>query len=227
MSRPPSRSDGSGDGDETELTRRSVLAGSAATLGAGSVGVGGLAAASGAAAGQATEVAVIPEVSRWPDANLAGFMVHVGGETTPTETSSTENCDHEGWPPEEILAYDATLINRKEGDTPEESTTLYIGGSVDVPGGALYLINTFVECGDYVGVNLEQVGQFTGGDDGAGATDVGPVADVEEDERPDVRTTEADGGGGFGAVGPGFGPLATVAGLLGGGALLRWRDSDE
>ncbi|QLH80731.1 hypothetical protein [Halosimplex pelagicum] len=231
-------SDGDGDGDRSGdgerataadrrsgVSRRRVLRG-VGGLGASAVGAGAVAGASGVASAQITQAAAIPEVARWENENLAGFMIHVGGSTSPTQVRVAEGCVPPGsdtWPPDEMLAYDAMVINRKLGDTPEAETTLYIGGSVEVLPGQLYLISRFNRCDDgFVGVSLEQIGRSdVSAGPGQQATNR-PVADVEEDERPrDLGTTQTPD-----ATGPGFGLLASFAGLLGGGALLRRRDDE-
>jgi hypothetical protein len=63
MQHSSSHSDASGDGTPAEpsVTRRWVLAKSAAILGTGAVTAGGFVSASGVAAGQIIEAAVIPE----------------------------------------------------------------------------------------------------------------------------------------------------------------------
>ncbi|WP_436925745.1 PGF-CTERM sorting domain-containing protein [Halosimplex amylolyticum] len=210
MSRPSGRADGVG---EQGLTRRSVLAGSAATL---TVGVGALAGASGVAAGQITEAAAIPQPERWDDANLAGFMIHVGSTASIERADTARQCEVVGsdtWPPDELLAYEVQLINRKDDAASEEETTMYIGGRADVAPGKLYIINRFNRCDNgFVGISLEQIGR----------SDV----DVTVDDSANAATTAADDGG-SGAFGPGFGLPAAIAALLGGGALLRWRDAEE
>lgn len=206
MSRPPSR----GDGGETELTRRSLLAGSAATL---TAGAGALAGASGVAVGQITEAAAIPQPERWSDANLAGFMIHIGSTAPIDRADTARECGVPGsdtWPPDELLAYEVQLINRKDEATAEEETTMYIGGAAEVAPGKLYIINRFNRCGNgFVGISIEQIGR----------SDVA----VTVDDSANAATTAVDDGG-SGAFGPGFGLPAAVAGLLGGGALLRRRD---
>ncbi|WP_436908650.1 hypothetical protein [Halosimplex marinum] len=214
----------SGADSRPTVSRRRVLRG-AATAGAGAVGAGALASTSGVGSAQITQAAAIPDVTRWENDNLAGFMIHVGGATSPSQTRVAEGCVPPGsdtWPPDEMLAYEAMLINRKQGDTPEAETTLYIGGSVEVLPGQLYLINRFNRCdGDFVGVVLEQIGRSdVSAGPGQQATNR-PVADVEEDERPrELGTTTTDGG-------PGLGIVASLVGLLGGGALLRNRGDEE
>jgi len=208
------------------VSRRDVLGG-VATLGASAVGAGTLAGASGVASAQITQAAAIPEVTRWENENLAGFMIHVGGATSPAQVRAAEGCVAPGsdtWPPDEMLAYDAMLINRKLGDTPEAETTLYIGASVEVLPGQLYLINRFDRCDSgFVGVSLEQIGRSDVSAGSGQQANGGPVADVEEDERPrDLGTTQTPD-----ATGPGFGVVASLVGLLGGGALLRSRDREE
>ncbi|QLH76528.1 hypothetical protein HZS55_04055 [Halosimplex rubrum] len=215
MERDPNRADESGAGTpgEVAVTRRSVLAKGAATLGAGAVAAGGFVGASGVATAQITEAGAIPRPSKWgDDTNFAGFMVHVGGSLSPERERVAADCELVGsdtWPPDEMLAYDAQLINRKDDSTEQAETTLYIGETADVTAGKLYIVNRFDRCdGDFLGVSLEQIG----------------LSEVNVDgEGPNAATTEP-GDGGSGAFGPGFGPLATAVGLLGGGALLRRRD---
>lgn len=218
--RPVESDDGGG---ERGVTRRRALVGTAATLGSCAVGASGLASASGVAAAQITESAVIPDVEKWDDPNLAGFMIHVGQELTPEDTRIGADCHPPGsdpWPPDEILAYNAQLIDRKQEDAPEVATTLHISGDVEIAPGQLFLINRFNRCGDgYVGITVEQIGRRDlAAGPGEQATNR-PVVDIEEDERPntDVPT---------GAIGPGFGPMASIAALLA-GALLRRRGDDE
>lgn len=221
MERAPSHADESGDGTPggAAVTRRSVLARGAATLGTGAVAAGGVVGASGVTAAQITEAAAIPEPTKWSEGtNFAGFMIHVGGSLSPEQERVATDCDVVGsdtWPPDEMLAYDARLINRKDESTEQAETTLYIGESADVTAGKLYIINRFNRCdSDFLGVTLEQIG----------LSEVN--VNVEEDERPNAATTAADDGG-SGAFGPGFGPVATVAALLGGGALLRRRNDED
>lgn len=193
-------------GAQRDVARRAVLAGGAATV-AGLVGVAGTASA------QITETAVVAVPERWRDENLAGFMIHVGGEADGVRTREAANCGYQDWPPDEILAYDAQLINRKVPETPESNVEFHLPGEVDVTPGALFLVNQFGECPNgYFGVSVERIGQA---DDELGA---GPVADVEQDERPNTASP------GAGAIGPGFGAVATLAGILGAGLLGRWRD---
>ncbi|ELZ29127.1 hypothetical protein C475_02884 [Halosimplex carlsbadense 2-9-1] len=213
MERDRNHADESADGTpgEAAVTRRSVLAKSAATLGAGAVAAGGFVGTSDVAAAQVTEAGAIPEPTKWTDGtNFAGFMVHVGGSLSPEQERVAADCELVGsdtWPPDEMLAYDAQLINRKDDSTEQAETTLYIGETADVTAGKLYIVNRFNRCdSDFLGVSLEQIG----------------LSEV----NVDVETTEP-GEGGSGAFGPGFGPLATVAGLLGGGALLNRRDREE
>lgn len=219
MSRLPSRGDDADDavddGGETELTRRSMLAGSAATLGTGVVAARGLAAASGVAAGQITEAAAIPQPERWSDANLAGFMIHIGSTASIDRADAARQCGVPGsdtWPPDELLAYEVQLINRKDDATGEVGTTMYIGGRAEVAPGKLYVIDSFNRCGNgFVGLSLEQIGR----------------SDLEVTVNSGNAGTTAADDGGSGAFGPGFGLPAAVAGILGGGALLQRGESDE
>jgi len=201
------------------MTRRAALAGTATALGAGVTGAGTLAGASGVTAAQVTEAAAIPRPAQWgDDTNFAGFMIHVGGSLSPEQERVAADCElisSDTWPPDEMLAYDAQLINRKDDSTEQAETTLYIGEAADVTPGKLYIVNRFNRCdSDFLGVSLEQIG----------LSEVN--VDVEADERPNAETTGVSEGG-SGAFGPGFGLVASLAGLLGGGALLRRRDREE
>ncbi|WP_459192912.1 hypothetical protein [Halosimplex sp. J119] len=201
-------------GSDAGVTRRSVLAGSAATLGSGIAAARGLTAASGVAAGQITEAAAVRQPERWSDANLAGFMIHVGSTAPIDQADAADNCEvpaSDTWPPDELIAYEVHLINRKDDAMSEEETTMYIGGRADVAPGKLYIINRFNRCGNgFVGATIEQIGR----------SDIEVTVDGE-----DATATGDDGGSG--AFGPGFGLPAAVAGLVGGGALLQWCDDDQ
>lgn len=202
---------------EAAVTRRSLLANSAATLGTGAVAASGFVGASGVTAAQITEAGAIPDPAKWgDDTDFAGFMIHVGGSLSPERERVAADCELAGsdtWPPDEMLAYDAQLINRKDDATEQAETTLYVGETANVTAGKLYIVNRFDRCdGGFLGVSLEQIG----------LSDV----NVAGDGQPTAGTTTADEGG-SGAFGPGFGPLAAVAGLLGGGALLRRRDGER
>lgn len=196
------------DGSQ-RYTRRTILRGGAAT-------VGGVVAIPGLASGRRiTQTAVIPSPEDWADENLAGFMIHAGQAQDPVQTREAANCNYENWPPDEIRAYDAQIINRKDADTPEQSINLHIDAEADVPPGALYLINAFERCDNgYIGVSLEQIGQ----QDVGGRGSEPPAVDVEDDSRPNTQTERS------GAIGPGFGALATIAALVGGGLLARLID---
>lgn len=200
--------DGPRDDAPPRYTRRSILRGGAASIGA-------FAAIPGVVTGrQVTQTAVIPSPEPWADDNLAGFMIHVGGSQSPVESNEAE-CDYENWPPEQPVAYEATIINRKDAETPEQDINLFIAEDVDIPPGALYLINTFERCeSGYIGVQIERIGrrdvQLSNASDA-------PVADVEDDSRPNTQT------GPSGAIGPGFGALAAIAAVVGGGLLARLR----
>ena len=126
-----------------------------------------------------------------------------------------------------MLAYDAMLANRKDDSTEQAETTLYIGENADATAGKLYIVNRFNRCdSDFPGVALEQIGLSDVNVDVDEATDR-PAATAAEDEPADATTADEDGGGGFGETGPGFGPAAAAAGLLGAGALLRRRGDGE
>lgn len=205
------------EGDASrQYTRRAALATGAALL-AGSAGVAGRASAQ-----QVTGYGLIPEPERWTNENLAGFIIHLGPTLEPgTPGDVPSNCEDQDWPPETISVYDGMLVNRKEGDTPEESTNLLVDAESEFRPGQLFLINTFDQCegGNYVAVELEQIGYAVEG------TATGPVADVEEDQRPNEDTTE--GGEGSGAMGPGFDLFGAVAAATGLGGWLAWRRQRE
>lgn len=208
---------------EREPTRRAVLAGGAATLGA-------VVGAAGAASGQVTTTGVITVPDQWADRNLAGFTVLVsesdGGsadetaepvsgdatETDPVETTAaatdtaTPDCDYGDWPPDEVAAYDASLIDRKDEDAPRADVTLHVGADVDVPANVLYLVNTFERCeSEHVGVELELL------DEGTPGGEFEPNVEIEDDERPNAQTED----GTTGVTTPGFGAVGALAALAG------------
>ena len=155
-------------------------------------------------------------------------MIHIGESLSPEQERVAADCElvsSDTWPPDEMLAYDAMLINRKDDSTEQSEATLYIGENADVTAGKLYIVNRFNRCdSDFPGVALEQIGLSDVNVDEA--TDR-PAATAAEDEPADATTADEDGGGGFGETGPGFGPAAAAAGLLGAGALLRRRGDGE
>jgi len=121
-------------------------------------------------------------------------MVHVGPTLDPESVEPPSDCDFDDWPPDETERYDVALINRKDADTPEEQTRLFVDASVDVNPGELFVVNTFEDCEDrHTRVELEWIGRRFEG------TATGPRVDVEDDERPGTGTD------GSGATGPGLG----------------------
>lgn len=196
-----------GNHSSRAVTRRAVLRRSA-------VAATGAAAFVRRASAQITRTGVVPSPERWADENLAGFLIHVGPEPSPESPATPPECEFEDWPPGEISRYNATLVNRKQDDTPEEDTTLFVDADVTVAPGQLYLISSFGRCESrYVGLALEQIGRT----DVAGG-EGGPVVDVEEDEQPNTETAD-----GTGVVGPGFGTLTALAGAAGLGGWLAKR----
>lgn len=170
-------------------TRRAVLRGGVAAVGA-------TALTAGSANAQLTEEAIIPVQDDY-EQGLTGFFVHVGQTTDPMDANASDFCEFTSWPDDEILAFDARLIDRT-AEPEEAEITLYLNDEVPVAPGTLFVVNDAQQCDDnYVGLQLERLG----------VEEVGDVA-----ESTPTETTN-----GFG---DGPGPLAALAGLLGAGWLL-------
>lgn len=137
-----------------------------------------------------------------------------GGSATTGEPETPE-CDFEDWPPDEVERYEARLVDRK-GDGTEEDTTLWVSADVEIEDDDSFLINQHEDCGDgdFVGVELEDMGEQNGGEGGRAEEN---VEDFEEGSP-----TGEDGGVGAATPesGPGFGVLAALAGAAGFGGLL-------
>lgn len=183
-------------------TRRRVLAGAATALGAGAS-----AGFVGDASAQILQPALVPTPERWSDANLTGFMVHLGGRISPTTPDEIPACDFADWPPDEAYAYDAALINHEGPDTQEEDVEVYLDWNLNVDPGDLFIVNTSTRCDtDYVGLQLEQIGRR-----------------FLATARDPAGETTADGDSG--QTGPGFGAVEGLLAATGLGGLLAWRRS--
>lgn len=207
--------------------RRTVLA-----------GIGGVVLSSLATqpvAGQETPVAaraVIPEPEQFAVDDIAGFFLHVDPDTSPSRAQVADACGYADWPSEGTRAYDVWLVDRTGEEYASEPLTLYVPDRRSVPAGGLYVINRVQQCdGSYVGIEIEQLnagdGPFLEGSFTT-TTDPETVADTEAGDDQEIAadpgTTEQGAGGTTTGSGPGFGILATLAGLAGGGWLARRRD---
>ena len=211
--------DANDDATGRRCSRRSVLRG----------GVGALALATGGGIASAQETTVgggitttgaVAQLDQYED--LTGFFLHVEGEASPIEASVADACNLIDWGNEQTNAYDVVVLDRNQADVPQARTTLYLHEDIDVPAGALWVINGQEQCGSgYVGVQIEQIG--------ANEVEAGLSGDISPTSTALDQAGATDGGGGgiSSALGPGFGWLAGAAGLLGGGWLLSRRDEEQ
>lgn len=173
-------------------TRRSILT---ATATAGVTALGGVTAAGQTAV--TTRVVIRTTEDFTGGDGYAGYFLHVGSESTSEfSASDLEDCQFEDYNPSDIAAYNGTLIDRQDEASRQLPIQVYTAAAADIEPGTLWVVNREVTCadGDFIGLELEQIG---------------------------ATAVRADPEGAANGVGlPGFGPLAAVAGLLGGGWLL-------
>lgn len=138
-----------------------------------------------------------------------GYFLHVGGKSSDgVSAQELSGCEFSDWPPDGIESYDGELIDRIQQDHRQTRTRVFTAKGADVQPGTLWVINRVRNCpDDHVGLEVEQVGAAFG--------------NVSEDD-PNTETDASPIGQ------PGFGPVATVAGLLAGTAgVARWSADDE
>lgn len=177
-------------------TRRSVLS---ATVTAGVTALAGGAAARQAAT--TTRVVILSSEEFTRGDGYAGYFIHIGSESTSEfSVSDLEDCQFENYNPSSVAAYDGSLIDRQDEASRQLPIQIYTAAAADIDPGTLWVVNRGVDCpsGDFVGLELEQIG---------------------------ATVVRADPEGASGGVGlPGFGPLAAIAGLIGGGWALSRRE---
>ena len=204
-------------GDANDPPDRRTFLRRTAGVGAAAVGVGAVAV--GDARGQegtvtttadarededtvTTKGALPADAPTFENTDYTGMFVHVGGVNQNASTRNVSGCSFVN-SDDAVVAYEATIIDRVAEDHPQARTLLFARVDDDtVAYGKLFIINRQWSCGSgHVQVQLEEVGAATlptGGEGTETATRL-----------------------------PGLGVGATVAGLLGGGELLRRRGSDE
>lgn len=185
-----------------------------AGVGAAAIGVG--AAAVGDARGQegtvtttadarededtiTTKGAIPADAPTFENADYTGMFIHVGGVNQNASTRNVSGCSFVN-SDDAVVAYEATIIDRIAENHPQARTLLFARVDDDtVAHGKLFIINRQWPCrNDQVQVQLEEVG----------------AANVPTGGGTETATRL-----------PGLGVGATVAGLLGGGELLRRRRS--
>lgn len=187
-----------------DWSRRAVLAAAGGTATAGAVALAPTASA------RISRRIVIPSREGFVgDEGYTGYFLHVGGATSGgVSAGDLAGCEFSDWPPEGIQRHEGELIDRIQQDHRQTQVRLFTAKGADVQPGTLWVINRVRNCpDDHVGLEVEQVGAAFGNvseDDGNTETDANPIGQ------------------------PGFGPVATVAGLLAGAAgVARWSADDE
>ncbi|QLG28000.1 PGF-CTERM sorting domain-containing protein [Halorarum halophilum] len=141
------------------------------------------------------------------NSDYTGLFVHVAGVNQDASTRNVSGCPFVE-SDDAVVAYDVTLIDRESAGTPQGDTLLFAEVDDDtVEYGKLFIVTGQRSCGsEHTEVQLEEVGAANIRTAGAGAND-----------GADSGTETSI---------PGFGVGATVAGLIGGGELLRRRRSE-
>lgn len=173
------------------------------------VGVGGTAALGAAPVVNAqgtetkfTSVAIPDSAPTFGESDYVGLFVHVAGPGGDKPSQGVGNCPFAG--DSQLVTWNAVVVD-KTGNRQQAETTLHAKqGAQDMQGGKLFIVDEQRNCGNgFVQLSLEQVG----------------ASSVEVQTSPTKK-----GEGTEGAIeGPGFGPVAGVAGLLGAGWLAKRR----
>ncbi|MFB6163691.1 MAG: hypothetical protein ABEJ31_00875 [Haloarculaceae archaeon] len=182
------------DGGDRDLTRRTVLAGSAALAGAGLAPTAGAVQRadgdrSGTHDGDGEFPAVILEtVDEFDQEDLPGFFVHTGRHITPTEAQVSDRCDFAGWPAAQTVAYDVAVVDTVTQGNPAVRSTLYVPDRVQIDPGTLYVVDDVSQCSaGYLGIHLTEV---SGGMTGAAADPLAPPpAPARTRQSPDYTIT--------------------------------------
>lgn len=217
--------DPNGQADRRSFLRKSAGVGAAA-VGLGATAVGGARAQEGTAGREQTATgtaapgedetittrgALPADAPTLGTSDYVGLLVHVGGVNQNASTRKVTSCPF-ATQEEAIVAYQATLVHadqvppRPEGRR-EAQTLLFAEVHNNAIGyGRLYIIQRQTVCGSgHVQVQLEQVGE----------ADLGTAAAANGGDAAETETAL-----------PGLGVGGAVAGLLGGGELLRRRESE-
>ena len=166
--------------------------------------------------------------------DYVGLFIQVKQRAGNVNPSGIASCPfvQQGTAPEEgtytsidadkLWGYNAEILQRVNTDTEGRSTTLFSlaqnGPQIDP--GQIYVINAAQKCGEYVQVQLEQVGNSQiDAKSGAGAETAGTEGIGAE--AGDETTT----GGATTSNTPGFGVLAAVGGMAAAAVGLAARDA--
>lgn len=202
-------------GDETALSRRSLLA--SAVVGFGSVGAfSGVGRAQNGTdepdgGAQIYTRAIVPRVGEPYEGQYVGQYILFTDPTPDDEVDPAivGECDFAEWEQSETRGYQGLLVDRLTDEPRGVEIPMYTNGTkerVDV--GETFIVNRVESCGeDFIGVELEAVPveQFRPNYD----TDENPL--VGEEPGPGVSPTQDGDAEGPGQ--PGFGIVAAVVGL--------------
>lgn len=199
---------------ETSTSRRAFLGGTA-TLAAttalptaaaqeSSTATGAETESGGDGAGMFTMAAIPDDAPTFDGDDYVGLFVHISGPGENKGSEGVESCEFASSSDEELVTWDAILIDENGEDAKEKLTLHAKQGADGMHGGHLFIVNGQSDCGDgYVQVTLEQIG----------ASSVDYTGSV----------TEGGSGGESNADAPGFGAVAGLSGLLGAGWLAKHR----
>lgn len=165
--------------------------------------------------GQITTSAALPASAPTMDNDdYTGLFVQMGEQTSDANTEGIGSCDFIETS-DSAVAYDVHLIDKIEGDSRREDTTLFAHeGNETIPEAERFVINSQQTCGDseeFVSVELEEIsasGVGTPANPEAGEQ-VTPGVDPEGETDTETTATETPGFGlGIAAVGLGTAVLA-------------------
>lgn len=159
--------------------------------------------------------AIMPETGMISaDEDYTGFLLKLTGELD-TGVEGIGDCTVEGWSPSNPRVFETQVVdsvNAGQSDAYEViPSSVYLPQDTDFRAGDLFVINNQSECTEgYLGIQLENI-----------------RASENAVSYNFTRQNESGDGGGSGggsdAIGPGFGPVAAVGGVLGGAYALARR----
>ncbi|MFD1513179.1 hypothetical protein [Halomarina rubra] len=197
------------------LSRRRLLATAGTSVAALAAGPTVLAAQDGESERVAVP-AVMPQTGAISgDEDYTGFLLKLTSELDTT-VEGVGGCTVEGWTPSNPRVFETQVVdtvNAGENDQYEVvPSSAYLPQDTDFASGDLFVINNQSACGggEFLGIQLEN------------------VRDSEDAVRYNFSREDvsSDGGGDdgeSGALGPGFGPVAALGGVLGGAYALARR----
>ncbi|MWG34719.1 hypothetical protein [Halomarina oriensis] len=204
---------------DTAVSRRRMLVTAGTSVAALTAGSGVAAAQDNGSDGGGASIAVpgiIPETgSISADEDYTGFLLKLDDELD-VSYDGIESCSAENWSPSDPRAFNAKLVDTVNAGA--EDSYEVIPSSVALPQdtefttGDLFVVNNQSTCsgGGFLNVQMENVRSSEG-----------------RVRYNFTRESDPGSGDGSGAIGPGFGPVAALGGVLGGAYALARRGRSD